>query len=289
MQPHEEWEKQGSTGPNYAVLADVFEAGEFRGGMGARNDLKEVIKMVKEQATDWQIVDALPNGYGRAYRFIDKLRLQMPRNTMRETSRVINLHVGPPGSGKTRAAKLLGGIGAPTASTFELPIASNGRWFDGYFGQKYVVIDEFEGSLYLNEILKLLDPWYVRMVPIKGSHVWFDPDQIDVTSNNHPSTWYEYKEGARQLMNREDKEAALRRRFTNIFVYKPTGEYHKYSTTVDIQRYWPIGTYHCSGTDTVEKPPPMFGSDLHPSMISEKSLRITIDQETGQSVATKRI
>lgn len=77
---------------------------------------------------------------------------------------------------------------------------------------------------------------------ILGGFVWWNPDIIYLTSNAHPMNWYDYSK-------REDKEAALRRRFTKIIEFKEN-DIIEHTTLEEIKIYWPIrsdGTYKCTG------------------------------------------
>lgn len=42
----------------------------------------------------------------------------------------------------------------------------------------------------LDALLKLIDDHYCRGAPTKGSHAWFNPKTIYITSNLHPKDWY---------------------------------------------------------------------------------------------------
>jgi len=91
----------------------------------------------------------------------------------------------------------------------------------------------------LTSALKILDQFYVRMAPVKGSFTWWNPRIIIVTSNSHPSTWYDYSK-------RQEKEAALRRRFTKVY---HGADLALLDTPEAIKKWWPIAF-----SDEAEKP-----------------------------------
>lgn len=69
------------------------------------------------------------------------------------------------------------------------------HWWDGYDTQEVVIIDEFEPSEYMlgfKFMLQLMDENPFQ-VPVKGGYRNFAPQYVFITSNHHPSTWYEYK------------------------------------------------------------------------------------------------
>jgi hypothetical protein len=64
------------------------------------------------------------------------------------------------------------------------------QWFDGYEGQRIVIIDDYRGEYPLPLFLKLLDRYPMR-VPVKGSFVEWCPKKIFITSNIEPAHWYQ--------------------------------------------------------------------------------------------------
>ena len=192
---------------------------------GKRTDLQEYYELVKAGKTDLELAEHNFACYSRTLKATDRIRslTQPPR----DQSRQVILYVGKPGTGKTRLAY------EQHSPLWEVPIGKD-LWFDGYYGQKTCLLDEFEGQIPLTQALKLLDNYYVRQVPIKGGFVWFNPDTIIVTSNSHPSVWYNYTE-------RTDKEEALRRRFTEIYCFDSKTHY---SGLTEIKLYWPLA---CDG------------------------------------------
>jgi hypothetical protein len=60
-------------------------------------------------------------------------------------------------------------------------------------------------------LLRLLDRYPVQ-VPIKGSHTWWLPDRIYITTNILPSLWYKWE-------NRGEHYKALARRFTKVVMF----------------------------------------------------------------------
>jgi len=64
-------------------------------------------------------------------------------------------------------------------------------WFDTYAGQPHVILDEFTGGdITFGMLNMLLDGYPQTQVPIKGSHVYWSPSFIIITSPVHPRMWY---------------------------------------------------------------------------------------------------
>jgi hypothetical protein len=63
------------------------------------------------------------------------------------------------------------------------------QWFDGYEGQRIVIIDDFRGEYPLPLLLQLLDR-YPMQVPVKGGFSQWCPRKVYITSNIRPWLWY---------------------------------------------------------------------------------------------------
>jgi len=137
---------------------------------------------------------------------------------------------GDSGCGKTIHANL-----CDPAVTYFVPIGSSGgTWFDGYDGQKTVLLDDFYGGMKHSFFLRVLDG-YALMVQVKGSFVTLCHDLIIITSNAAPETWYSYKVQAPAF-------AMLRRlyEFGNVLFYDPElQDYvpHPYTLPVLVESY----------------------------------------------------
>nr|WCR62206.1 MAG: replication associated protein [Circoviridae sp.] len=98
-------------------------------------------------------------------------------NKERRPVRVIWLW-GPTGSGKTRYAIEHAGD--------EYWISNHSEWFDGYWGQKTVILDDLRASTYkFAFLLRLLDR-YPMMVQIKGGWEVWNPEVIYITAPERP-------------------------------------------------------------------------------------------------------
>lgn len=63
------------------------------------------------------------------------------------------------------------------------------NWWDGYNGQKTVIIDEFYGWLPFDLLLRVCDR-YPLLVESKGGQIQFIAETVIITSNSVPNTWY---------------------------------------------------------------------------------------------------
>lgn len=182
-------------------------------------------KAVFNGASDLELAELDWDRYCRQQSGIKALRLHQP--PVREEPMLIILHIGDTGVGKTAGCYQLFG----RENIYEPPISKDGEInYAGYWRQPVVLMDEFYGKFTLNITLMLLDPHQVREVNAKYGQVWFAPKVLFITSNKHPSTWYNYA-------GREKQEAALRRRFYDEGLVLENGK-----KVTNIREWWPIAT-----------------------------------------------
>lgn len=120
---------------------------------------------------------------------------------------------GESGIGKTRRA--WHAAGSITDVYIKNP---NTKWWDGYRGQKTVIIDEFTGRIDLSYLLIWLDR-YPCNVEVKGFSTPLLAERFFITSNLPPNLWYPEATPAHQ--------AALSRRMTiehMVFPWVPPHE-----------------------------------------------------------------
>lgn len=110
--------------------------------------------------------------------------------------RTVDVFWGATGLGKSRRAWAEAGLDA-------YPKDPRSKFWDGYSGQKHVVIDEFRGGIDVAHLLRWLDRYPV-IVEIKGSSTCLVAEHIWITSNISPSDWYEN-------LDDDTKRALLRR------------------------------------------------------------------------------
>lgn len=189
------------------------EWGDFPGqgaGQGRRTDIIEVYEAIKDGKSHKEIFEDHTTTAFKYRRGINaaKILVKPPRNQS-EFQPDVRLYIGPTGCGKTRA------VYEEFGEAYEQPLGKD-LWFDGYDGEKCALIDDFAGNIHLTTLLKLLDR-YVRKVPIKGGHVWWNPTILIITTNNHPTSWYR-DTGPND--GRRGNYRALARRFTEVREWK---------------------------------------------------------------------
>ncbi len=176
---------------------------------GLRVDLEEFKNAVLGGAKRRDLVDDHCMILAKYPKFYNTLtELHRPH---REKEPVVTLLIGDTGLGKTRWVhdKFEG-----DPDFWIAPLTNGNIWFDTYDGHSIVLIDDFAGRashFTLGALLQLLDR-YTRLVPTKGGHTWWMPDEVYITTNLLPKLWYSWTDRGHQYK-------ALARRIHKVFVY----------------------------------------------------------------------
>ncbi len=179
------------------------ESGTRPRGQGTRTDIEELVHHARTNGSIRDAIDHYPAAYFRYYRNYAHVRevVRPPRNV--DDGVQVVLYWGAPGTGKTRKAY------EENPGAYMVPLMQGGTvWYDGYNGEEVIIMDEFEGGMPLTSLLRLLDRYPIK-VPVKGGFTEYTPKKIILTSNRNYDEWYNW-------IGREVKQAALRRRFTEI-------------------------------------------------------------------------
>ena len=154
---------------------------------GTRTDLKPAINLIKAGASLTEVAETCPAEYIKFHRGFKALQLEVQKKSMNSYNSDMQVHVlwGEPGAGKNRW--IYAKHGPENCFT---PIWNGSKWwFDGYSDQKILVINEFYGQCRTSILQELLDK-YVRRWESKGGSVQSAWTHVYVTSNCHPSSWY---------------------------------------------------------------------------------------------------
>lgn len=182
------WEvARGSCEDNtkYCTKEEGRERGPFSfgnkeaSGQGKRNELVAVQEMLKRGADDREIAERFFGSWVRYHGAFREYRdMAVPK---RNWPMFVVCLCGPTGTGKSRAAFELAG---------DAYVQAGGEWFDGYDGQRVVILDEFCGNLPWHFLLRLLDRNPMK-VPVKGNFREFVARTVIITSNRRPEEWYD--------------------------------------------------------------------------------------------------
>jgi len=104
---------------------------------------------------------------------------------------------GPSGVGKTHRVFAR----EPDVYRVKRPKKGQPLWFEGYDGEKAILLDDFEGWIPWDELLNITDKWRMQ-INIKGAHGNASWERVYLTSNSHPETWYPKREYKEPLLRR---------------------------------------------------------------------------------------
>lgn len=231
-----EWKQYKHKGPTWGVNARFFEFGVMKKNSDdpktnlMQEQLIAVKTAIKKGARRDEVFDISPAVAVKHENWVEReISRVMP---LRRLDLKVYLFIGEGGTNKSRFAW---DIGEGHGSFYSVPIQQNkSAWFDGYDGQKVVLFEDYSGQLPLSTFLRLLDIYPVQ-VPIKRSHIWFEPEHILITTNIHPKDWYRWD-------NREKQRRALRRRihvvrdFDDTWI--PDGLDYAIGTELQVEDFW---------------------------------------------------
>ncbi len=151
---------------------------------GQRSDVDRAVSTVKKRG--WSavveehpsVVVKFPNGLQKvAQHWAKKRRLEKGYSPPK-----ILVLWGAPDTGKSLLARAMPG------SWWKKPQLAN-DWWDGYEGEKRIILDDFYGQIPYHELLDLLDG-HEKQVAYKGGFLWLENTEWVITSNRDPRTWY---------------------------------------------------------------------------------------------------
>lgn len=187
--------KEESAVPDsWREFGDASRTGEERKTQGKRSDLDDIAEAIQDGSQPDDIAEQFPKSYIRYHRGIEKLHQAVSRRTKRSWATDIVIIWGPTGTGKTR--QVFAREGADNVYVKPSDGAKASTWFDGYTGQRVVLIDDYvPGQYSIGQFLVWADR-YPCQVPVKGGFVNFIPRRIYITSNYDPAEWWPASESA---------------------------------------------------------------------------------------------
>lgn len=169
-----------------------FFYGTLPDGQGSRTDLKALFTAIKEKKSNIELLEE-SNGsaakFEKCIKFMRFTLMEKESDRQLQGVRIITLY-GNTGTGKTYAAINYIANGNDYYICEAPSHASCKVWFDGYEGQKTLILDDFAGSFCaFRYLLRLLDKYKLK-VEVKGGFAWAVWTTVVITTNCHPSAWY---------------------------------------------------------------------------------------------------
>ncbi len=185
-------------------VAGPWEIGVWEAGQGKRSDLITIKRKIDEGVAETVIADEHFTDWIRYYKgFREYEDIKKQRRDAKSHTTVV---WGLTGVGKSTWIREQ----APEAYWVSPPKGAEGCWWDGYQGQKDVVLDDYENWIPFRHLLRLCDSFPQR-VQFKGGSKEFAPERIWISSNKHPRYWFE-NDDYEPLARRIDVLIEFRRR-----------------------------------------------------------------------------
>lgn len=134
-------------------------------------------------------------------------RLQASLDSEQSLACEVIVYYGATTTGKTFSAVK----NYPGCYIVERAKGASDAWFDGYDGERTIVLDDFYGWVPYDRLLKMCRK-YPQTAEVKGATVWKQWERVVITTNAHPRTWYPH-----------GLSPALRARITYFFVFHEDG------------------------------------------------------------------
>lgn len=239
------WEPRRGTheeARDYCKKDETRMAGPWESGnentQGKRNDIKAIYTAVRAEKSNLEILEDSEGAAARFERAINFCRftlMEAKSDRQLQGVRVIVL-VGPTDVGKTFAAVnfISGGKDYYIAECPSMKLTK--LWFDGYEGQKTLILDDFAGDYCaFRYLLRLLDVYKLK-IEIKGSFAWAAWTTVVITTNVHPSGWYTDVNTAPLKRRIHEIRRVERRGFYQLVDWDehPIGEEEAYQVPADI-------------------------------------------------------
>jgi len=172
---------------------------------GSREDLNYVKKCIDRGASwrDLYVNEETFHTVAQNHKSFERYRMYTMPHGARDIEVIV--HLGPAGTGKTRAAHL-------NFKPFTVPFYTKDHiWLDGYDGQDTLLFEEFTGQIYIETFLRITDAYYWYGECKGGFTALPNVKRIVFTTNIDPTWWY----GCIP----EEQENAMRRRITKIIFF----------------------------------------------------------------------
>lgn len=146
---------------------------------GKRTDMDSILEMITDGASLRELYLTFPSQCVRYGKGVQRL-MEIVNNSDEDRNIDVRYYWGDAGSGKTRRAMREAREGG---SWFKM---DSNKWFDGYAGEKTLIIDDFSWMDWNRAyLLKILDRYPMR-VEQKGSSIQAKWTTVIITSNEAP-------------------------------------------------------------------------------------------------------
>lgn len=207
----------------YCQKEDTRVKGPWKYGVeptpqGKHTKMEIIAQELNKGKTIKDIVLADPNAakFERQMRFF-KFFKDEDKSDRQLTQVKVIVQWGPSGCGKTYSAINYWGFDGDYYKLDCSGVKGGNLWFDGYDGQRTLILDDFDSDVCSVSFLKNLLDCYKLRLPIKGGHCWAAWTTVIITSNQHPADWW--------FALPQVQQDALKRRIYDIREYFERGQW----------------------------------------------------------------
>lgn len=172
-------------------LGGPYEWGEWSGkGAGNRSDLTNAIQVLKKDGV-MAVAREHPETFVRNHRGLRELAYTLRQEEAQSKLRNVTIIVlyGTPGAGKSHVCFQLAQRLKLVAYPVTPPNKGGPVWFNGYNGEKMIIMDDFSDWMDYQPLLRLTDK-YPYQVQSKGGMIWAEWNLVVFTSMAHWQSWY---------------------------------------------------------------------------------------------------
>lgn len=146
---------------------------------GLRTDLEDIKARIIKEESDYSIMGDHFGSYMRYYKGFQFFRAEhLKSQSFKYRSLDVEFLSGPTACGKTSKAYQEN----ETKDIFKINCSDGLKWFDGYTGQKVLILDEFKNQIQLTRMLDLLDGHQCRL-EFKGGMTYALWTKVYITTN----------------------------------------------------------------------------------------------------------
>ena len=175
-------------------VAGPWEHGEKPVGKGKKKVkvMEEIYKAVKSGRRTSDMVDANPGfiAHGNAIKLARFCVNETHSDRQRLKALKVILSYGETDLGKTYSAINFIAKDGDYYIVSPPMVKGGAVWFDGYEGQKTLILDDWDGQCIPISSLKRWLDVYKLQLQVKGGYTWAEWDTVVITSNLHPNRWF---------------------------------------------------------------------------------------------------
>jgi len=194
---------------------------------GVKRTLTDACEMVRNGGGIKRVAREMPEQFVRYHGGLTKLEHQLKGDNLPRKRDVKVFYVwGDSGCGKSH----FGEFYDTAEETYATGDMKEKIWFGQYGGQRTLVIEEFEGKCWPQEMKRLLDGWKME-VQTKGGFCWAEWTTVIVTSNFPPESQYDVKDNWFSVP--PTPKGPFQRRFMTGGIHHGTGSYEDGTAVFD--------------------------------------------------------